>query len=114
MGNRMTDVGKMRSRLNAEHRRGIFDGKKNSRLGTEKNPAVVTVQTEDKFKEVVAAFEKNGWRYRISLEPEQPEDVADLTRLLNPPKTVTVPKKIGRNDPCPCGSGKKYKLCCSR
>lgn len=21
-------------------------------------------------------------------------------------------KKIGRNDPCPCGSGKKYKLCC--
>jgi hypothetical protein len=23
-------------------------------------------------------------------------------------------KKIGRNDPCPCGSGKKYKLCCLR
>ncbi len=23
-------------------------------------------------------------------------------------------KKIGRNDPCPCGSGKKYKLCCGR
>ena len=22
------------------------------------------------------------------------------------------PKKIGRNDPCPCGSGKKYKKCC--
>lgn len=21
-------------------------------------------------------------------------------------------KKIGRNDPCPCGSGKKYKYCC--
>ncbi|MBD3272472.1 MAG: preprotein translocase subunit SecA [Elusimicrobia bacterium] len=25
-----------------------------------------------------------------------------------------VPKKIGRNDPCPCGSGKKYKKCCGR
>lgn len=24
------------------------------------------------------------------------------------------PKKIGRNDPCPCGSGKKYKKCCGR
>ncbi|MCD8007158.1 MAG: SEC-C domain-containing protein [Oscillospiraceae bacterium] len=24
------------------------------------------------------------------------------------------PKKIGRNDPCPCGSGKKYKHCCGR
>jgi preprotein translocase subunit SecA len=23
-------------------------------------------------------------------------------------------KKIGRNDPCPCGSGKKYKQCCAK
>lgn len=23
-------------------------------------------------------------------------------------------KKIGRNDPCPCGSGKKYKQCCEK
>ena len=23
-------------------------------------------------------------------------------------------KKVGRNDPCPCGSGKKYKHCCGR
>ena len=23
-------------------------------------------------------------------------------------------KKIGRNDPCPCGSGKKYKRCCGK
>jgi uncharacterized protein YecA (UPF0149 family) len=29
------------------------------------------------------------------------------------PRFVTVPrKKVGRNDPCPCGSGKKYKKCC--
>jgi preprotein translocase subunit SecA len=27
---------------------------------------------------------------------------------------VTVAKKVGRNDPCPCGSGKKYKKCCGR
>ncbi|MEO0141925.1 MAG: preprotein translocase subunit SecA [candidate division WOR-3 bacterium] len=27
---------------------------------------------------------------------------------------VTVGKKVGRNDPCPCGSGKKYKKCCGR
>ena len=25
---------------------------------------------------------------------------------------LTVEKKVGRNDPCPCGSGKKYKKCC--
>ena len=28
--------------------------------------------------------------------------------------TIRKGKKIGRNDPCPCGSGKKYKKCCGR
>lgn len=28
--------------------------------------------------------------------------------------TVVTGKKVGRNDPCPCGSGKKYKQCCGR
>ena len=28
--------------------------------------------------------------------------------------TVVKPPKVGRNDPCPCGSGKKYKKCCGR
>ena len=27
-------------------------------------------------------------------------------------KTVVRGAKVGRNDPCPCGSGKKYKKCC--
>jgi len=26
--------------------------------------------------------------------------------------TIVKNKKVGRNDPCPCGSGKKYKYCC--
>ena len=29
-------------------------------------------------------------------------------------QTVKVAKKVGRNDPCPCGSGKKYKNCCGQ
>lgn len=28
--------------------------------------------------------------------------------------TIVKGEKIGRNDPCPCGSGKKYKFCCGR
>ena len=28
--------------------------------------------------------------------------------------TVVNPKKIGRNDSCPCNSGKKYKFCCGK
>jgi len=31
-----------------------------------------------------------------------------------PAMTATKPAKVGRNDPCPCGSGKKYKKCCGR
>jgi preprotein translocase subunit SecA len=30
------------------------------------------------------------------------------------PQSVVGKKKVGRNDPCPCGSGKKYKKCCGR
>ncbi len=37
-------------------------------------------------------------------------------RYYEPPKIISKPqekkKKVGRNDPCPCGSGKKYKKCC--
>jgi len=37
----------------------------------------------------------------------------DITREFNLSKIFThEDKKIGRNDPCPCGSGKKYKKCC--
>jgi preprotein translocase subunit SecA len=31
-----------------------------------------------------------------------------------PKKPVTNDKKVGRNDSCPCGSGRKYKNCCGR
>jgi len=31
-----------------------------------------------------------------------------------PPKAAAEPQPVGRNDPCPCGSGKKYKKCCGR
>ena len=114
MGSRIIDVGKMRSRVDAEGRTGIFDGRKIAKLGTKMNPAVVTVQTEKRRKEITATFEEKGWSYKIALEPDKPEDIADLTRLLNPPKPMTVEKKVGRNEPCPCGSGKKYKNCCSQ
>lgn len=31
-----------------------------------------------------------------------------------PPQPYIAPPRIGRNDPCPCGSGKKYKKCCGK
>jgi preprotein translocase subunit SecA len=33
---------------------------------------------------------------------------------LAPGDSVDKPSKVGRNEPCPCGSGKKYKKCCGK
>ncbi|WP_246628562.1 SEC-C metal-binding domain-containing protein [Methylomagnum ishizawai] len=32
----------------------------------------------------------------------------------HPIRQVSIDKKVGRNDPCPCGSGKKFKKCCGK
>jgi uncharacterized protein YchJ len=37
---------------------------------------------------------------------------AELSELLAPPATVVSGQKTGRNEVCPCGSGKKFKRCC--
>lgn len=42
------------------------------------------------------------------------EERKRIKREFNKSKQVTVGEKIGRNDPCPCGSGKKYKKCCGK
>lgn len=47
------------------------------------------------------------------VEPAQDEDAHDQTPLFSPMTPVVNPMRhVGRNDPCPCGSGKKAKKCC--
>lgn len=41
-----------------------------------------------------------------------PERRKELYKIEKSSRTVVKPPKVGRNDPCPCGSGKKYKKCC--
>ena len=53
---------------------------------------------------------------RPTLEGEKPADVLEGGRLF-PSKVETFRRetpKVGRNDPCPCGSGKKFKRCCGK
>ena len=83
-----------------------------AKLGSEKRPIIVRVKTEAKASEVASICNVHGWYFIIGLEPDEPEDISDLNRLLNPPAPVTAALTPGRNDPCPCGSGKKYKKCC--
>lgn len=42
------------------------------------------------------------------------EQRAKITKDYRKSKIVVKAPKIGRNDPCPCGSGKKYKNCCGK
>ena len=49
-------------------------------------------------------------REQVAKPAQESRGESDGT-LENRPRTV---KKVGRNDPCPCGSGKKYKKCCGR
>lgn len=53
-------------------------------------------------------YELESWNGILSEEEKE-----KLTREYKDSKTVRV-KKIGRNEPCPCGSGKKYKKCCGK
>ena len=85
-----------------------------AKLGTEKKPIRVRVQTEERMKEIASLCEEHGWKFIIGLEPDEPEDVSDIDRLLHPSVPKMSENKIGRNEPCPCGSGKKYKKCCGK
>ena len=38
----------------------------------------------------------------------------EITKAYRASKIFVAPAQVGRNDPCPCGSGKKYKNCCGR
>lgn len=38
----------------------------------------------------------------------------EITKEYKQSKIVVKPKKVGRNEPCPCGSGLKYKKCCGK
>ena len=52
------------------------------------------------------------WAEARAAQPGRVPDAAhDAGGALHEPAARTMPK-VGRNDPCPCGSGKKYKKCC--
>ena len=88
-----------------------------------KNP----IEEMDENTEVTLAFDKEllyknmvdakaDWLYNLPMWDEifTPEQKKTLYMEQKKSGTIIKGKKIGRNDPCPCGSGKKYKYCCGR
>ncbi len=81
---------------------------------TEDTEVNLVFDTEKLYKNMVDA--KADWLYGL---PEwndiySEEEQHRLYMEQKKSGTIVKPKKIGRNDPCPCGSGKKYKYCCGR
>ena len=66
------------------------------------------------YKNMVAA--KADWLYELPMWDNIFDEETKKALYLEQKKsgTVIVGKKVGRNEPCPCGSGKKYKHCCGR
>ena len=56
------------------------------------------------------------WLYELPEWDEllTPERRKELYREQKKSGTIVKDRKVGRNEPCPCGSGKKYKYCCGR
>ncbi|MBS3977531.1 MAG: preprotein translocase subunit SecA [Syntrophomonadaceae bacterium] len=71
------------------------------------------------FNDMVASIQEDIVRYifRYRLATEEPRErvknvVENRYAEEGPKQPVRREKKVGRNDPCPCGSGKKHKKCC--
>ncbi|MCH5188839.1 MAG: SEC-C domain-containing protein, partial [Oscillospiraceae bacterium] len=78
----------------------------------------------DMFEEMVAAIREDTVRYIMNVKPrvQQPIQRVQVAKptvashgddgSVTKRPAVRKTEKVGRNDPCPCGSGKKYKNCC--
>ena len=85
-----------------------------------KNPIII-YQTEgfDMFDDMISAMRRDVANalmgVRIEIGPRPQNLVKPAPKADRPQGTVVNKNKtIGRNDPCPCGSGKKYKNCCGK
>ena len=74
----------------------------------------------DMFSQMIGEIQLDTVRmiYRVNVveRPQERTDILNATHGDEKPvkKPVVKKDKVGRNDPCPCGSGKKYKNCCGR
>lgn len=89
-----------------------YNTKRTVKLGTEKNPLTLIVTTDERKLEVEALVTENELFAEITVDNSVDEDINELNSMLNKPVTTTFDKTPNRNDPCSCGSGKKYKKCC--
>ncbi len=86
------------------------------------------IESYNMFEQLNEDIRQEAVKAVFSLRPKKKEEVLNVkmnNRVTNimtsgagedtpKRKPVKAEKKVGRNDPCPCGSGKKYKQCCGK
>jgi SWIM/SEC-C metal-binding protein len=83
------------------------------KLGSAISPLTLVVNSELRKKEIEQILSENSLLANIEINSIEQENIIELDAILNKPKTQTTTPTLNRNDPCNCGSGKKFKKCCS-
>ena len=103
--------GRIETRQN--HVKSGYNVNRDVKAGSEQAPISVTVQSQDRKAEIETVLAANALYGNIDVDSSKEEDTVELDTILNKPATTTFAKTPNRNDPCSCGSGKKYKKCCA-
>jgi preprotein translocase subunit SecA len=80
------------------------------------------IEGYDMFDEMTTAIQEDTVKFLYHIETPDKMERKRVARVIvtntdkdnGKQKPIVKGKKIGRNDPCPCGSGKKYKKCCGK
>ncbi|XOQ25892.1 MAG: preprotein translocase subunit SecA [Mitsuokella multacida] len=75
-------------------------------------PAEASAQDKAKMEEIIKSQKSQLQDHLQNAQASHGDDVSAAEAKKKP--VTKDGKKVGRNDPCPCGSGKKYKNCCGR
>ena len=94
------------------------------RAYAQKDPVVeYKIESAHMFDELIHLIREDTvrriYQARVERTPERVQQAKPVEAHLagdqpRQPRKVAASKKVGRNEPCPCGSGKKYKNCCGR
>ncbi len=70
----------------------------------------VRIQSQDQVAQAAQALEEQAGQL-ANVTYTHPNEDGSVSQVADPETAVAAVPKVGRNDPCPCGSGKKFKLC---
>jgi SWIM/SEC-C metal-binding protein len=90
-----------------------YNTKRQQKLGTANFPITLKVASEQRKEELEVLLEQHNLQATIEIDSSSAEDLSELEGIINKPKTQIVKITPKRNDPCSCGSGKKFKKCCA-